>query len=145
MGGQTTAQMASDASTQVDAVFDPSCYNILIFLEGRNQMSVGSTPTESAFQTLSYCAQRRSRGFYVLVMDTLPSNESSFQASLLSYNEIVRSGWKNYADAYLDCRRDIPQIQTGAMLPDGIHPSATGHCYIAAAVCSAISSIPLRR
>lgn len=145
VGGQTTTQMAADASTQVDAAFDPACFNLLIFQEGRNQIAVGSTAEQSAWETRSYCAQRRSRGFYVLVMDCYPSNESGMATPMLDYNARIKAEWKTYADAYLDCRRDIPQIQVGPILPDGVHPSATAQCYVAAAVFATIRAIPLRR
>jgi lysophospholipase L1-like esterase len=145
VGGQTTQQMANDAATTVDGAFDSGKFNILFVLEGRNDIATGATPEAAAFNTFSYCAQRRSRGFYVILLDTFPSNEGAMEAPMAAYNQRIEACWKNCADVYLSCRREIPQIVVGPLLPDGLHPSATGHAYIAAAALSALKRIPLRK
>lgn len=162
VGGQTCAQMIADGSSQVAPLREAGRDCILVVSEGGNDISFGATP-QQAFQNIrDYCLLRRSEGFYVLIWDcpfrhNSPSGfytAAAYKQALIDFNALVRSSWKEFADAYMDTRRHFPYVPdndyTGALnggfwFPDCVHPSATGNAIIAAKLVEHLKLIPIRR
>jgi lysophospholipase L1-like esterase len=162
VGGKTCAQMIADASTQVAPLFEAGRDNIIVVNEGGNDIYFGAT-AQQAFQNMrDYCLLRRSEGFYVLVWSAPKRNNgfsanpsgdpSGFQSALLDFNNRLASGWKEFADAFMDTREHFPYAPEanypsngGFWFPDCIHPSATGNAILAAKIIECLKLIPVRK
>jgi lysophospholipase L1-like esterase len=157
-GGASSA-MVTDAVSEVDALFDPTRLNICIFWEGGNELYYTESKVnrvQAAYEaTRDYCLLRQSRGFYVVVIDTLPRNNgyypgyvnvSTYAADILSYNQLVRQNWRDFADCYVDIRKFLPDIQpTTFWMSDGVHPTDTANVLIANCVYSHLRNIQIRK
>lgn len=159
VGGQTCAQMIADASQTIGAQFNPSRNNFLIVNEGGNDITFGATPQQAFDNLKQYCMLRRSEGYYVLVWDCLfrhnPANGfytiAQYKQALIDFNFLVRSNWKDFADAYMDSRKEFPFVPlndyTGALnggfwFPDCIHPGATLTALLAIRLIEYLKKIP---
>ncbi len=162
VGGQTCAQMIADGSSQVAPLREVGRDCILVVNEGGNDISFGATPQQAFENIRNYCLLRRSEGFYVLIWDcpfrhNSPSGfytAAAYKQALIDFNALVRSGWKKFADAYMDTRKHFPYVPdndyTGALnggfwFPDCVHPSATGNAIIAAKLVEHLKLIPLKK
>jgi hypothetical protein len=95
--GQTTAQMASDAATQIDPLYNTTNYaqNVLVAWEVTNDLYFGGDATNAYNRFVSYCQARRAAGFKVVVLTVLPrsngSTPTSFETSRQTINAQIRA------------------------------------------------------
>jgi acyl-CoA thioesterase I len=143
VSGQTTAHMLHDALWQVDRRYDPDRLNLLIAMEGGNHMLFGASPEAAAATFAKYCLSRRAAGYKVVAIDTFPRNhgyppgydrpQRDYTADLLTYNQLIRDQWPDFADWYFDGRSQLPEFDMRPpYMDDGVHPSVAGNARLAA-------------
>jgi lysophospholipase L1-like esterase len=163
VSGQTTIAMSIDAVSQIDNSFEIGDTNIIIAWEGGNDIYFGATPLRAYENFRDYCISRRSRGFYVVAIDTLPRSngypagslnsdgsaktKAQYDADILEFNRLVRLNWREFSDSYINIRKELPHFTTSdtRWLYDGIHPSFEGNSIIAAKIVSYLRTIRKRR
>lgn len=113
ISGQTTAQMITDAATQIDAVYVPNGKkNILIALECENDLFLGASAATAISNFKSYCAARRSAGFYVIAFACPPRSSVGTPVDYESRRVTVNADLENpahvgvYWDAFLPIHND---------------------------------------
>jgi acyl-CoA thioesterase I len=143
VSGQTTAHMLHDALWQVDRRYDPDRLNLLIAMEGGNHMLFGASPEAAAATFAKYCLSRRAAGYKVVAIDTFPRNhgyppgynghQRDYKADLMTYNQLIRAQWPDFADWYFDGRSQLPEFDMRPpYMDDGVHPSVAGNARLAA-------------
>jgi hypothetical protein len=144
VGGQTTAQMESDAVTQIDPYLSTgSGAHILFAWEIGNHLAVtGNISTvETAFQ--NYCAERREAGWKVVVITNPPrnsttagygSNVAAYNTALQTCNTWLRANWTSFADGIVDIAADSrlsDYTNATYYYTDQIHLSNNGYAVVA--------------
>jgi lysophospholipase L1-like esterase len=142
VGGQTTENMASDASTQVDTLINSSVSNILFAWEIGNDIYFNGdvSAAQTAFQ--NYCTARRSAGWdKIIVIGLTPRNQSTsfgdditaFNTKLQSADTWLKANYGTFADAFVDIRADsrLSDYTNGAYYVDGIHYTNAGYGVVA--------------
>jgi lysophospholipase L1-like esterase len=143
VSGQTTAHMLNDALGQIDRADDPTRLNLLIAMEGGNHMLFGATPVAAAATFAKYCLSRQAAGYKVVAIDTFPRNhgyppgydrhQRDYAADLMTYNNLIRTQWPDFADWYFDARLQLPEFDMRPpYMDDGVHPSVAGNARLAA-------------
>jgi lysophospholipase L1-like esterase len=156
VGGQTCAQMESDASTDVDPLYSATnnADNVLIAFAGTNDIYSNSDTSDAATTTIgrveTYCGNRQAAGWRVLVgtllprgdfpgTSTLPADkETHHEARRQAVNTSLRANWSTYADRLIDFAADTrigddgDEDDTTYYLADKVHPNATGAGVLAA-------------
>lgn len=162
VGGQTCAQMIADGSSQVAPLHEKGRDCILVANEGGNDIYSGLSAAQAFQNFRDYCLLRRSEGFYVLVWSAPNRNNgfisnptgdpTAYQSALLDFNNKLASGWKEFADTYMDTRKHFPYVPEanfpgagGFWFPDCVHPSATGNAMLAAKLIEHLKLIPIRK
>ncbi len=141
VSGQTTAHMLNDAVPQVDWLYEPTRLNLLIAMEGGNHIYFGATPQVAYATFVKYCMARRDAGYKVIAIDTFPrangyfpgyDRVEAYAADLQEYNRLIRTNWRDFADAYFDARLHLPELNTRPpYMNDGVHPSVEGNTRLA--------------
>lgn len=91
VGGQTTAQMIVDEQSQVFSAFNPSKVNVLLVVEGGNDIYYNGNVPNCFNNYKIYCNAARAKGFKVIVSTTIPREQSTFaNASVYEYNEQLK-------------------------------------------------------
>jgi hypothetical protein len=131
VGGQTTGDMLADASTQVDTLFNPAKYNVLIAMEMLNDIR-NTGNEEACFQRFyKYLRDRKARGWYVIGCTTMastdlnPVNAANLQTKIAYVNGRLRSVVPNCCDCLIDTIA-IPTLSNASdlsMFPDLTHPT----------------------
>jgi lysophospholipase L1-like esterase len=165
VAGQTGAQMIADASATIGAIRQRHRAEIVVVNEGGNDILFGATPEQAFQNTRNYCLLRRSEGYYLLVWSCLdrqqiptspPDTQAGYAAKIAAYNDLLKNGWHEFADQFIDIRAELPQIvgdglpynaqnTHGFWLPDAVHPSATANALIAAKIAAYLRIIPERK
>lgn len=161
VGGQTTGAMIADGVAQVDALFNstPNAYRdqIVVCWEGTNDLWLGSgsggvdTPQDAYDNLSDYCLARRTAGFKVVVGTILPRQNtgtpSDFETKRRELNEMLRTGWPDFADALADVAAhpalgqvDSP-LDTTYYNADKVHLTNTGYGAAARIFVDAIRSV----
>jgi hypothetical protein len=154
VAGQTTQQMIADFDAEVlpFITFDPP--TILIALEFGNQIganSVVQSDAQKAFDLFAdYCYRARSAGAYVVACTAHPririaGNVPTYSAQLREANQLLRNGWRAFADAIFDCRT-IPEFAkvNRRWCPDDVHPNRYGDILFTDGLMPVLRRIPLR-
>lgn len=152
VSGQTTAQMLSDASSQVDPEIVPN-KTIVIALEIGNHIFFGASAREAVDTFWEYCEGRRAAGAYVVACTlhtrwqataTLPS-KAQYLAELDQANTLLRQEWRGRADALFDCRT-VPEctVMSSRYFPDYIHPNRALDVLFTDALMGVLRRIPAR-
>jgi lysophospholipase L1-like esterase len=152
VGGQTTQMMASDATTQVDPLYDPArLANVLVAWEGTNDLIAGTRPPYDALQAYrhlaAYCAARRRAGFRVVICTVLPRGRSAaFYKARDALNAELRTHWTTFADALADVGADPTIGADGAetnatYYRDTVHLTPAGYTIVARVVAHAVRGL----
>jgi lysophospholipase L1-like esterase len=154
VGGQTTAQMSSDAGAQIDPRYSASRpRNILLVWEGTNHLFLdeGLSAADAFAAITSYCQARKTAnaGWQIVVLTVLPrtvAGGSTFEARRQSLNALIRAGHASY-DAVADVGADATIGAAGAFnnatyYSDLTHLSDAGQLVAAALVRDAILALP---
>lgn len=152
VGGQTTTQMLSDVSTQVDTLYDiGNLENIVIPWEITNELYGGTSETDAYNNYVTYCQARRAAGFKVVAVTVLPrSNVGTpvgFEAARQAANTDIRNNWTTFADALADVAADTSigdagdELDTTYYNADKVHMNDAGYGVVAGYVATAINEI----
>lgn len=144
--GQTLLDMAADAATDIDTLYDPDRdHNILCAWGGANDHYAGASAATIYSRLVSYCQARQAAGWKVVVL-TMPSS-SDYDAKRSAVNDSIRANWRSFADALAD------QAADSRIGPDGSYGNPyyngdphlnddgygiTAH-YVAAAIATLVS------
>jgi hypothetical protein len=164
VGGQSLADMVSDASTQIDAKINrTAAYKIVvaeaptnsIFLAtGNNAPYVGATAASIYSDYQNYCLARRAAGYQVITTTIMPrtggGTPAGFEAMRLTFNALVRNGANSFSDLLVDIAAD-PRFQNPAdttYFADTVHLTFTGLGIFAQYIANAVNNltnIPARK
>jgi lysophospholipase L1-like esterase len=143
--GQTTPQMASDAATQIDAIFDGSFdRNILVVREISNDISLNNVSAATAYQTfVDFCQARRAKGWRVLFLTLTPRSVAPSTMTLTEYNNrkdavngLLRKNWPLFSDGIIDVA-----TLSGLTFPDGVHTNDAGYAQYGALTATKVGAI----
>lgn len=113
IGGQNIDNMIASA-VDVDGAYDPSKQCVLVVMEGTNKANTPASPQENFTRTMEYIAARRAAHNWACIVcapppvwigDTLGQGYTDdYNAKLFAYNDLLRHGWHQEADAFIDLR-----------------------------------------
>lgn len=148
---QTIVSMASDATTQVNVMFNPNLSsNIVCAFGGTNDLFFGATVATLQTNYQNYCAARQSAGFEVVAFTILPRSEGgvpgTFEADRQTFNTWLRANYATFADALADVAADTTIGDSGDELnttyyQDRVHPTNAGAAIIAGIAQTAIAGL----
>ena len=151
VSGQTTDQMISDVTTDIDILYSTNAAsNIVIMWEATNHLYFEATAQQAIDSYKSYCLGRKAKGFKVGVLSCLPRSNtgtpSDFESKRLQFNTLLRQQWKNFADILIDVGADIriglPMTENSSLYGgDFVHMSNSGYAIIAEKVAGAIQTL----
>lgn len=137
VAGQTTTQMLANGSTQVDSLFASGKENIVIVLEGTNDLGMLQDATAVYDNLIAYCNARRAAGFKV-VIGTIPPSiffSGTQETRRQTVNTNLRANWATFADALADFAADsrLSNNLNSTYYTDGTHWTQAG-CQAAAEI-----------
>ena len=148
VSGQTTAQMITDAATEIDTTLDEDLLcNIIAVWEGTNSLYFGATGAAAYADLVTYCQARQSAGWKVVILTVLPRSNSGtptdFEIHRQTVNTNIRENWQTFADALVDIaadRRlgDLGDQTNTTYYPDLVHLNDAGYAIVAHYVASAV-------
>ena len=154
---QTLVNMEADAATQIDPQYDASySANIIVCLGGTNDLYFNASAATAETSLQTYCTNRRSAGFKVIVCTILPRGDFPGTSTLpsdkhenhsirrKSFNAWVRANYRTFSDALADIALDYElsdSYDADVYQSDRVHPNATGAAKIAAIVKKEIGRV----
>ena len=149
VGGQTTAQMNTDAATEVDPMLRAYYQrHVVVAWELTNDLGSGTSAADAYAHMVTYCQGRQAAGYKVVVVTCLPrGSDGTFETKRLAVNASIRAGWATFADALADPNTDphigYPGAQNDATYYyDTTHCTAAGYAIAAGYLKAAIESLP---
>lgn len=149
VGGQTTAAMIADASTDIDPLFAAAAW--VVCWEGTNDLFFGASAATAYSNLFSYCTSRRAVGFKVCIVTLLPRSDASTPGSFESDRQTVNTSLRMNRLSFADCIADVggdPRIgdagdQDDLTYYDGshVHLNNAGYVIVATSVANAINSV----
>lgn len=140
VGAQTTEQMISDASKQVDSYYNNHFSCFLIAWEIGNDIVYNGHPEDAVKRFEQYCRDRKQAGWKVLAL-TLPQRGKTiyyktvgeYQRALDSANILLRQNPSFYCDALVDVAADsrLSKINSDYWNYDSVHLNDRGYAVIA--------------
>lgn len=149
VNGQTTVDMILD-SASVDNLLVPGSQNILIASEGGNDFFLNNPTVVVAYDRfISYCLNRMSAGWYVVVVSNLPRNaaptwgtSAELEVKVSAFNSMLGANYKSFCHQYIDIRRALPMLIPGSeYMPDDVHPSGTGYALMGTILAREVSML----
>lgn len=152
VGGQTTPEMSSDASSQIDTLIKSGHTNVLVAWEITNDLFWGSNHTTPASPATaianfkSYCSARRAAGWKVIAVTVLPrsNGDANFESYRATCNAELLNGanigvnWDVVADIASDpVLGPAANTANTAIYPDGVHLNDAGYGIVAGIVRTA--------
>jgi hypothetical protein len=151
VGGQNIDEMSSDAAAQIDTSISSNKRNILIVWEITNQLAASKNPRTVINKLWTYCDARKSAGWTVIVLTSLPRNSdlgvnynlATYNADLLIANNYVIAEYATHAAAYIDVRTEncLSNYSNSCFANDGVHLSNSGYLAVANLVKNKIIEI----
>jgi len=149
--GQTIEQMAADAATQIDPLYNAAASkNVLVAWEGTNALQTLQNPTTVYNDTVSYCQARRAAGWQVVIATILPRTAAgtyaNFEADRQTVNTNIRTNYAAFADALADVGNDATIGVTGASnnvtyYSDKTHLTTAGYAIVATYMKNAVNAL----
>ena len=147
VGGKNTAQMISGGAESVDSrqdFWNPR--NWLIAWEGTNELGISTA--EGAYDLLvQYCQERRAAGANKIIVGTMLPADGRSEVERQEYNDLIRTNWDSFADAFADVGDDPTIGQTGDNLnltyynADKVHMTDAGYAIVAGIFEDAVLSL----
>lgn len=136
--------MVTQAAQVVDPLYSATTTkNVCVIWGGSNDFALGNASVATVYARLqTYCADRRARGWKVVVVTMLP--RTNLEVQRVQFNSLVRSNWATFADGIADVALDsrIGDFGDNTDLtyyaPDQIHLNATGY-----GVAASIIAVPV--
>jgi lysophospholipase L1-like esterase len=152
VSGKFIGQLNTDKDRtwgEIDALWDTnSSQNIIIYLEGINDVNNGASGENSYQRHKDYGLRRKYKGWQVIVCTCPPATSATGvkETARDNLNTLLRNNWADFADALVDLDLD-PAFDDPTDLTyydaDGIHLNNTGYGVVAALVQDAIASLAL--
>lgn len=154
VGAQTTTDMASDAATQIDTLYNAANpQNIVVPWEITNELYFGTSAATAYANYVSYCQARLAAGFYVIALTVLPRSNvgtpGGFETDRQAVNTSLRANWATFANALADVAADArigdAGDETDTTYYDGsnVHLNNAGYAIVAQLVAGKILGITL--
>ena len=107
ISGQTWSDLLQDVRHEVDPLFQESRHlNLVVVWAGANDLALGYTAQQVYENARRYCEARRQIGFRVITATLYPLEpkdiDPEFEARRISYNDLLRAHWREFADALVD-------------------------------------------
>ena len=151
VGAQTTPQMITDQASQVLSLYDGAVNNILLVVEGGNDIYYNGSASGAITNLDTYCSAARSAGFYVIVSTCIRrdqttsfgDNPSQYNTKLDSFNTLLAAS--TFYDGII--RPDLDAVfatyTSGGYDADHVHPNNTGQQKFADLFITAINDLGL--
>ena len=132
VGGQTTTQMASDVSSQIDVLYKAGRKNYLIAWEVGNDIYGGGKAYDAYVRFAAYCNARRAIGWTVIAL-TCPPRINVNDDTLQLANSYLLANYATFCDKIVDTRSDsrLATITNTYWTTDSIHLNTAGYTVIA--------------
>lgn len=143
VNSQTTPMMLSDVASQVDPLYTPGVKNIVIVLEGGNDIYFNGSATDAYDNLVEYCTDRRAVGFKVIIttvyarehsaccggVTPFGDNDAQFESKRQTLNALIRANWEAFADALfdLDANADFETYNSTIFDADKVHLKDAGY------------------
>lgn len=142
VGGQTTTQMISDATAQIDTQIDVKKKNILIAWEIGNEVYDNGDVTNACNNFKAYCDARRSAGWQKIIVINCPprkqstqfgDNESQYNTKLQQVNTWLSANYTTFSDELIDLAGDsrFQGYSLNVYNADLVHFNSNGYSIIA--------------
>ena len=154
--GQSTLEMISDASTQIDPLVDSDKINVIVAWEDVNAiLNDGTTAQENFDDMETYFSGRKTAGYDVGIILTgyyprIPLNQPQWPARISiqkDYFDLVKNSSGQSWDTHIDLR-DAPtiggtegQAVDGVYFFDSVHLNAIGYDIVANEVFEVLNNI----
>lgn len=158
VSAQTTTNMLRDATEEVDGLYDPARLGLIVVWEGTNDLYFGASPNDAYEHLVTYCQDRKDRGWRVIVLTLLPRSgrgtPPTFEADRQTVNAMLRTSWPQFADVLVDVAADpvigpARQEVDTTYYADRVHLTTAGNRlvaeYVADAVITTIESCGVTR
>jgi lysophospholipase L1-like esterase len=145
IGGETLEQMLRNAPQTVDPFYGAGNWrNVVVLWAGTNDIALWNHSNARIYEQLEqYALGRRAQGFTVVVATLLPRSDVAVQAvpdfeeRRQELNQMIRSGWEEYADLMIDIGADDRIGEVGDELnrtyytADRVHLNVNGQQVVA--------------
>lgn len=143
VAGQTTAQMSSDAVSQIDARYDQAyARNLLCVQEGTNSLQAYLSAASALADFKAYCQARRQRGWYVIALTMIDFTAASVTQQMKDdFNTGIRDSGN--LGVYWDAVADVAASQaslTGKYV-DNFHLNSSGYAVLAGVVKAVVQPL----
>jgi lysophospholipase L1-like esterase len=150
VSGQTTNEMLADEYSQVLPTFDATKLNILLVVEGGNDIYYWGDVDSAVARYIRYAAIAKAAGFKVIASTTIPrdqttafgDNPTQYNAKLSEFNTKLIANYNKFDRLIRPDTAAIFQSYTsGGYHSDYVHPNQTGQQKFADLFISAINSL----
>jgi lysophospholipase L1-like esterase len=152
VGGQTTSDMDSDVTTQIDPLILGGVQNILFAWEIGNDIYFNGDVSAAQTRFQNYCEDRQAAGWTVIVITLTPRNQSTsfgddvtaFNAKLDAANTWLRANYTSFASGLVDVALDdrLSDYLDTTYFSDGIHYTNAGYGVVAELALPVITGLP---
>lgn len=152
VGGQTTSDMDSDVTTQIDPLILGGVQNILFAWEIGNDIYYNGNTTAAETRFQNYCLDRQAAGWTVIVITLTPRNQSSafgdtisqFNTKLNNANTWLRANYTSFASGIVDVAADsrLSDYTDATYFSDGIHYTDAGYGVVAELALPVLLGLP---
>jgi len=151
ISGQTWQDLLRDVRHEVDPLYSPSRrLNLVVAWAGANDLAVGYTAQQVYENARRYCQSRRAIGFTLVTATLYPLEpkdvDREFEARRIAYNELLRTHWREFADALVGLAADERIGDPSGpgrrhYFVDAVHLNEAGYGVIADAVLKTVRPI----
>lgn len=150
VGSQTTPNMISDQAAQILSEYVPGVANILLVVEGGNDIYFNGSVANALANLETYCLAARAAGFKVIVSTTIPrdqstafgDNSATYNAKLVALNNGLLAD-NSWYDGIIrpDLEPIFADFSAGGYDADKVHPNTPGQARHAELFIDAINSL----
>ncbi|HUO30311.1 MAG TPA: SGNH/GDSL hydrolase family protein [Bryobacteraceae bacterium] len=146
ISGTTAQQWQTMADGYLQLAFAPLArHNTILFMAGTNDIANGASASQTLDRVRSAALHWRALGWQVVYIDMLDRAGVS-NATITSFNNLVRSTWRSWADAFADVAADSRFGASGAnansiYFNSGIHPTLVGQNILLGYISHALNSL----
>lgn len=145
---QTTPQMITAATTQVDPAYDANRKCVVVAWEGLNDLFAGSTAAQAYANLVSYYGARKAKGFVVIAATIIDcqngSKPGSFDTDRATVNANLLANYLTWGHAVADLAAQ-PELSnandTTYFSTDKTHLTDAGYAVVASVVRTAIEAV----
>lgn len=154
--GETLADIATEASSEVDSLFDPDQRSILVLWAGTNDIFFGASGATTYGRLVTYCEARKAAhpAWKIVVLTCLPRSQDGtpvgYETARQTYNASTLAGYADWCDALVDIAADARIGDAGdsddpTYYDDLVHLNDAGRAIVAELVAAAIDDLATRQ